>query len=319
MAIQSKFRTFDENIKLKRFEENAELREKRDRVLNRLREGLERQFPTRSTRPTFDWFNQGSYEMGTGVKPVNGDYDIDVGLVFDIDKGQHDPVKVKEWVYEAVKGHTTDVRFRRPCITVYYVQSGEAKYHVDLAVYAKENFWGGPYLAIGKQNSGADHSSWQDSSPKRLTKLVAERHSGDDAHQFRRVIRYLKRWKDQNFSLEGYAAPRGIALTACAYRWFESSKEWSWSTSTYQYHDLRAVKHLVSTMVGNFSFWNDRLSVTLPVPPENDLFEKMSDQQMKEFKARLVKLRDTLASAENSTESEACRLLRTVFGTDFPT
>ena len=125
MSIQGKFRTFDENIKLRRFSENAELVQKRERVLNRLREGLEGRFPYRNERPTFDFFNQGSYEMGTGVKPIKGDYDIDVGLVFDIRTGDHDPVDVKTWVYDAVRMHTTDVQFRRPCITVFYVEGGE--------------------------------------------------------------------------------------------------------------------------------------------------------------------------------------------------
>ncbi|GMV27612.1 MAG: hypothetical protein AMXMBFR58_36430 [Phycisphaerae bacterium] len=318
MGLQSKFRTFDEAIKLKRFDENAELREKRDRVLTRLRDGL-----ARAQRPTFEPFNQGSYDMGTGVKPVAGDFDIDVGLVFNIDKAQYpDPVKVKEWVFTAVNGHTQKpVGFRRPCITVFYSQGGEPLYHVDLAVYAKD-MRGGLHLATGKQNSSADQRKWVQSSPRDLTDLISKKHSGDDADQFRRVIRYLKRWKDFGFSVEGNAAPRGIALTACAYLWFTPGKKTVWDVwnNKVEYDDLSATHQVVSSMISAFS-WSGRLSVQLPLPPGNDLFARMSDQQMVEFKQRLVSLRDALsaaASLASSNEPEACRRLARVFGPDFP-
>ncbi|MBU0550460.1 nucleotidyltransferase [Myxococcota bacterium] len=321
MAIQPKFRQFDEAIKLRRFDENAELREKRDRVLKRLREGIERRFPDRSTRPKFETFNQGSYEMGTGVKPVNGrDYDIDVGVRFDIEANQYDPVVVKRWVHEAVKEHTSDVQFRRPCITVFYKCAGETAYHVDLAVYGKD-FWGSDMLAVGKEHSSADQRKWESSKPTELTKLIGDQYSGEDADQFRRVIRYLKRWKDVNFSAEGNAAPRGIALTACAYHWFEPSKTSSfWSSEPVQYNDLDAMTRLVKQTLAWF-LWGGRLSVTLPVSPGNNLFEKMTDQQMAEFKGKLERLHDALIAAANcasTNEAKACRHLIGVLGSDFP-
>src|SRR5262245_46723030 len=119
MLLQPLFRRFEENIKLARFDENAELREKRDRVLKRMRENMQMKF---------EWFNQGSYAMGTGIKPLDGDYDIDIGIVFDIDRRKYDPVTVKQWVYKAVEKHTGRVEWRRPCITVYYQQAGEGLY-----------------------------------------------------------------------------------------------------------------------------------------------------------------------------------------------
>lgn len=316
MSIQSKFRTFDESIKLKRFDENAELREKRDRILTRIREGLARQFPQNT--PTFQSFNQGSYEMGTGIKPLDGDYDIDVGLVFQMEKGSLDPLTMKGWVHKAVDGHTSlPAQFRRPCVTVQYVEGGRPKFHVDLAVYAKADSWGGPYLAMGKQNSGADQKSWVKSDPQELTKLVAGKFNGDDGSQFRRVIRYLKRWKDFHFASEGQAAPRGIALTACAYKWFVPIKGSMWGSNAGQYDDLAATKRLVAEMINIFS-WSSRLSVNLPVPPGNDLFKRMSDQQMAELKRRLDRLYQGLSSAESSSEATAAAQLRTLFGTDFP-
>lgn len=99
MSLQPKFRTFHERIHLRRFSEDATLREKRDAVLARLRANCPRAFTS---------FNQGSYEMGTGVKPVNGDYDIDVGVVFELGSiSSFEPRAVKRWVYDAVKASSS--------------------------------------------------------------------------------------------------------------------------------------------------------------------------------------------------------------------
>jgi len=321
MAIQTRFRRFDDNIRLRRLDENAELVEKRDRVLARLRAGIERQFPDRYSRPTFVPFNQGSYEMGTGVKPVNGrDYDIDVGVRFDIQASQYDPVLVKGWVHEAVKDHTSDVQFRRSCITVFYKRAGETAYHVDLAIYGKGSWGTDQLLATGKQHSSSDQRKWQPSKPTELTNLIGNHYSGEDAEQFRRVIRCLKRWKDVNFSFEGNAAPRGIALTACVYHGFAPAKSSSYYQAA-QYDDLAALRRVVDSMLGGFSGWPGRLRASLPVPPGNDLFEKMTDQQMAEFKAKLERLRDALNHAAyyaSANEFEASRRLAEVLGSDFP-
>lgn len=313
MTMQREFRRFHEAIQLKRFDENALLREKRDRVLTRLRQGLERAFPYRSQRPTFQSFNQGSYEMGTGVKPLNGDYDIDVGLLFNVDARSHGPLDVKGWVYNAVASHTQRVEWRRPCITVFYQQAGEPLYHVDLAVYANGS-WGHTQIAMGKQHSGAGHFSWENSDPRELTKLVTQRFSGEDGAQFCRVIRYLKRWKDVNFSNQGNAAPTGIALTACAYQWFTPRKASVWGG---EYDDLSALRGLVDSLLSRFSMgWgqsSSRIAVHLPVAPQNDLFESMTDQQMFEFKRRLEQLSGALGDASYGRASS----LRSILGSDF--
>lgn len=95
MSLQPAFRRFHEAIKLRRFNENAALVEKRNRVLVRLNEGLKQAFPNQQQRPKILPFNQGSYEMGTGVKPLDDDYDIDVGLVFDVNTARVGPLDVK--------------------------------------------------------------------------------------------------------------------------------------------------------------------------------------------------------------------------------
>lgn len=325
--IQRQFEQFHEAIRLKRFSENAELREKRDRVLKRLREGLQEVFAGKGkTPPEYDTFDQGSYAMGTGVKPATGDYDIDEGVVFKIATTDYpDPVTVKEWAYEALKGHTKSVEIRRSCVTVWYQEDDEDLYHVDLAIYSGGNPGGKMHLAKGKQNSEEQHRVWEEADPQGLIDGILGRFAGEDAGQFRRTIRYLKRWRDERFPSDGNAAPIGIGITVAAYHWFQPVYMVDTFSNTRRYDDLAALLRFVQTMRDNFTQrlsdgqWVERLEVRLPVAPFGSLFEKMTDAQMVEFKDKLDKLLEALEAAHDEADPvEACRMLRRQFGDDFP-
>ena len=309
-AFQPKFIRFHDAIKLGNTDENVTLREKRDAVLKRMREkGL-----------VFTPYNQGSYAMGTGVIPVQADFDIDVGVIFTGDARPADPLALKKTVYDAVFGHTTSVEWRRHCIRVQYVKAGEPTYHVDLPVYWQDRWSKALTLAVGKQNSGSEHKEWQDSDPQALVDRVAGHLTGEDKWQFRRVIRYLKRWKDVHFPAMGNAAPVGIGITVAALNWFTTSKDWNATTSA-GYDDLEATLNLVNRMRGGFaSVWRDnewatRLEARLPVKPYKDVFHRMTNQQMKEFKERLDTLATRLGEAKRTSKTD--ELVR-AFGGDFP-
>jgi hypothetical protein len=315
MSLQPLFRRFHEAIQLKQYDENAELRQKRDIILDRLRDKL---------RPrTFEPFNQGSYAMGTGIKPINGDYDIDIGIVFDLDYRVNDPVTVKGWVYQAVLGHTASVDWRRPCITVNYQQAREPKYHVDLAVMARDS--GGTLrLALGKQHSQADQREWQVDDRQGFIDAVKNRFSGEDGFQFRRVIRYLKRWKDVHFSNEGHAAPTGLSLTVAAYRWFRPMKQYSsYLSQGVEYDDLAATAALVGAIHQSFQqVWDasrsqyvPRLLLQFSHAPYDDVLTRMSNQQMGEFRGRLEKLSGWLEDARKTQDATP---LQRAFGSQFP-
>jgi hypothetical protein len=305
MSFQSQFRRFHEAILLKRFQENAELRDKREKILKRLRENLP------AGTPSFEPFNQGSYEMGTGIKPLDKDYDIDIGILFDVDHRKHAPVVVKGWVYNAVQGHTARVEWRRPCITVYYQEGGEPKYHVDLAIMAKDVTGGHNWLAIGKQNSGREHQEWQPDDRVGFSEAVDRKFSGEEAAQFRRVIRYLKRWKDVHFSSEGRAAPTGLGLTVAAFYWFRPTM--NYEVAPAEYDDLGATTAVVNSMLLNFGL--QRLSLRFPNAPHDDVFARMTDQQMVEFRQRLDKFRGWLEEARRNNDLAP---LRRAFGDAFP-
>ena len=125
MTLQKQFEKFNENIKMD-YDENSELASKRDILVNKLK--------SNEDLPSFTIINQGSYSMYTGVKPLdNKDYDIDVGLRFNVNKGDYKPLELKEKVYEILKDHTDyGAEIKQPCVTVTYKKNGNIGYHVDL-------------------------------------------------------------------------------------------------------------------------------------------------------------------------------------------
>ena len=326
--LQKQFLEFHDVIAITPKLEKKLLAGKREIILQKLSASLKKRRDAGEEIPEFTNRNQGSYAMDTGNKPVSGeDYDLDVALLFSLAKDGVDPLVVKEWVYTALKDHTSDVRWREPCITVFYSQNDEPVYHVDFAVYAAAQ--GQPcYLARGKEHSAEEYKYWEEADPAALIDTIKNYLAdADERAQFRRVIRELKRWKDERFPSAGNAAPTGIALTACALAWFSVSKTEDRVANTVTFDDQAAVRALVERMLANFQpvydsesgSYVDRLRVTLPVPPGNDLLAKMTNAQMVALKDRLEKLRDALIDAQADPDPHtAAKLLSKQFGPDFP-
>ena len=89
--LQKQFKQFEENIRLSNIDDNQPLRDKRDLLIEELRE-----WGKKNDKPSFDWFNQGSYHMSTGIKPQeNDDHDIDVAIVYDLDIKDYKEMRFK--------------------------------------------------------------------------------------------------------------------------------------------------------------------------------------------------------------------------------
>lgn len=312
-AVQRQFEDFHRAICFDEDDEKATLREKRDIIVKALRDRLDNDVPR------FVNFNQGSYSMHTGVVPLDGNFDIDVGLIFDCNKDKYpDPVALKKKVRDAANTNFRTVLIRRPCVTVNYISGGEIAYHVDLAIYTKGDD-GKLYLAKGKENSAEEHRIWEISDPKELTKCVCGAfEDSDKLAQYRRCIRYLKRWRQVQF--QGAGAPLSIALTVAALHWFKPNFGMSGKPV-----DLLAMLDWVNTMLSQFTY-NDhqhegmhmRLKVVLPVEPYSDLMAKRTAAQMKNFKEKLEVLRDAMQNAyDEALPEDACKHLKKQFGDDF--
>lgn len=320
--LQRQFDIFHKRIRLN-LEENQTLREKREIVCGKLIDRLPYIFDAAGEEcPRFEIRDQGSYKMGTAVYPLDRDFDIDLGMFFQIDPKAYDPVGLKRVVHSALAGHTRKVQIRRPCVTVQYQRAGQPTYHVDIAVYSdgsrsRDRI---PRLAMGKERSRKELCGWEPSDPAGLTSEILSSYAGEDLTQFRRVVRYLKRWKDVNFSARGNGAPRGIALTVACHQHFEPAY---FRDNTAD--DLTALIQVIDGMLESFTRRGRSGSVRydvrieLPVEPYADLCERMTDLQKLHFCNQLATLLDVLDTVDRGrSQLKACQRLRRVFGNHFP-
>ena len=265
--------------------------------------------------------------MNTGIIPGDGDYDIDVGLKFDMSISDYpDPMVPKRWVRDALIGHTKRVEIKRSCVTVTYQINSEPAYHIDFAIYSSSNS-DNMYIAKGKEFSEASNIFWELSDPQLLINIINDKYKDDDRLQFKRVIRYLKKWKNYNFDISGSSAPTGIALTVLAYYYFFVRSIFDNVRMKTVYDDHSALISFVETIKNSFAYtydvdtgsWYHTISAKLPVEPRNDLFGKMTKTQMESFYNKLDNLHKALMEAKNNEKrSEACRILVTQFGNEFP-
>jgi len=310
-AVQTYFERFHERIRLAEDNEKAELRDKRQILLA----NLEANLPPGT--PPFEWFNQGSYALHTGTVPLDGDYDIDIGLIFDCTRSAYkDPVALKMLVRDALQRGRRTVEVRNSCVTAQYLRKGKATYHVDFAIYTKRAK-GSLDIAKGKECSEPGRRLWEESNPQLLSKTLSSCFRGDDLRQYRRCIRYIKRWRDLHFTS---GAPISIALTVAAYRWFRPRHRHLNS----QPLDLLALRDWTKSMVDRFETARTaegshmRLHVELPVEPKVDLLAKLTKAQMLRLQSMLASLHDSLDLATHaSTLEESIRLLSEQFGADF--
>lgn len=315
--LHKQFLVFHDTIKLGTYEENSILREKRDLLIDELKVRLKDKKD--DNYPQFvKKFDQGSYALGTGIKPIkDGDYDIDVGVLLDCYKeAYNDPVEVKEMVKECLTHENRSVAVSRSCVTVTYVKDGADEYHVDLPIYARSEFYPNDekyFLAKGRKNLTSDNRYWQESDPIGLTKLINDLYKENDnfdnggekqRKQFRRIVRYLKRWRrHKNVSIHS------ITLTIMAYHWLTPNIDGN--------DDLQTILNLINSILNQFI--NGRLAVSLPITPYNDLLESTNNEDMTKIKTAIETLRDNLQNALDDPDlHEASKTLRKSFGEDFP-
>jgi hypothetical protein len=168
------------------------------------------------------------------------------------------------------------------------------------------------YLDKGRRYSGDERCKWEPSSADELTWFILSKYSGEEQAQLRRCIRYLKRWRDENFTS---GAPVSIALTVAAARWFKPMVAEDGSSC-----DLAALHALVQKMRENFgNNWKlDRLAIMLP-GTRIDLMSKPTPVQTNVFRQRLSRLQHTLSQCFSDVPlTTAVEVLSSQFGPDFP-
>lgn len=315
--LHKQFQDFHDTIKLDK--ESSLLKEKRET----LQSDIEAKLPSKLegigiqiTKSNLHFFDQGSYRQNVSTGIVCDAPDRDVAVDFELDIETHnDPRKIKKCVRDALKiENKRNPLIKEPCVTVKYMQAGEEKIHIDFPIYAKHN--GYYYLARGKEFSQS--YEWEQCDPLGLNDHLDNLFAGTEGNQLRRIVRYLKKWKLENYG-ESYTKdqiPPSIALTLMA------GDVFTCKTTDGQDDDLAALSAVVEGIKNKFSYdWFDEkytISYSLPVRPWSNVFYKMSaDYQDKFYKKWCTLCTKVQNAVDASEEYEAAKFLQSIFGEDF--
>ena len=316
MGIQTHFDKFHDRIKLGREDDAYRKARKRD---DSIKSDVKSEFKT-AGYPVVNDFIQGSLGTHTGIVPISGDYDIDRALVIENDTAPENPVTAKKTALDVLQGRGfKNAKIKKPCVTADYASDN---IHIDFIVYKRSGDQ--HYLAVGKENSDENNREWSAADPHGLTDWINDdsRYGGDDAKdvlaQFRRLVRYLKRWRDMQFSEAVAAKVYSIGLTVMAKQRFV----WSFSTEGAR-QDLQALVKTVGVILDAGYFREEgegryRVRVDLPREPYRDIFYGSSLDTGTQLYNKLKRLKDKLAEVEKlSDEREQCQILNQLFGGDF--
>jgi hypothetical protein len=165
-----------------------------------------------------------------------------------------------------------------------------------------------------------------ESNPKGLIDWInakdgSELYETEKLYQFRRLTRYLKRWRNVNFHEDTCGKVFSIGLTVMLKQKFQAS-----INDEGLENDLESLKKTLDQILDNSTYFEYKtenqwkVKVYLPVAPYRDIFSNSSLNTGTQLKNKLSSLRTTLQKVIDETvESKQCDLLRSVFGEDFPT
>ncbi|MCY4439785.1 MAG: nucleotidyltransferase [Deltaproteobacteria bacterium] len=316
MGIQTHFDKFHDRIKLGR--ETASYKKARERD-DSIKKEVKSEFKD-AGYPVVDDFIQGSLKTHTGIKPISRDHDIDRALVIDDETAPENPVTPKKTALDVLEDRGfKNAKIKKPCVTAYYASDNV---HIDFIIYKRSG--DEYYLAVGKKNSDEDNRQWSPADPHGLIKwinddsLYDKEDAKDVLAQFRRLVRYLKRWRDVQFSEAVAAKVYSIGLTVMVKDELVSS-----FTAEGARQDLQALIKTVEAILDATYFDEEepgryRVQVYLPVEPKRDIFDGSSFDTGTQLYNKLKRLKEKLVEVEAlSDERKQCEILNELFGDDF--
>lgn len=315
MSLQNQFSKFHDKIKLGREDDPyREARTKDSSILDDLRDEFKN-----AGYPIIETFIQGSFSTHTGIKHPVADFDIDRAVVIDADNAPDDPVEVKKLVLKVLeKRGFKNARIKKPCVTADYIHSN---LHIDIVIYRNQDQH--YELAVGKFNSNVENREWSRAEPKKLIEHINDSSqyigSADlKTRQVKRLVRYVKRWRDEKFEQNVGKKVFSIGLTLMLKDKFRPSISYDGKVN-----DLQSLRDTVSAILNAdyFQRVDDgkyKVNVQLPVQPYRNVFENSSidtgTQLYNKLNAMLAKLDQALN--EDSLRKQ-CEILQGLLGDDF--
>lgn len=242
--------------------------------------------------PEYDpqFYIQGSYKMGTGIRTKDDICDLDDGVYF-FREPDVTGTTLQQWVKDAVEDHTnTPPEHKAKCIRNIFA----GDYEIDMPVY---------YQIDGEEYQLAvKNSDFEDSDPKAMVDWFNGKK--DDKGQLVKIVKYLKAWCDHKQN----KMPSGLAMTILA------SNAWGKVASNdrddIMLRDiLREIKKALDL----------DFKCVVPVVPNDDLFGDYDESRKKNFLDALKAfLDDAEAALREPNQKKASKLWKKHLGDRFP-
>lgn len=320
MSLQTQFNKFNETISLSWQDGKIKsIREKNDSILEDIKEKFKEE-----GYAVVDSFKQGSYITNTTVEPLDKEYDIDVGIVIDYEKAPENPIDTKKTLRDVLHARNfKEPKIKKPCVTAQYLKAGEKSFHLDYPIYKKNKF-NTYYLAVGKEYSNSDDRKWEESDPKGLIEWLNDYKSfrSNEAYlQYKRLIRYMKRWRDYCISETERKKIYSIGLAIMIKESFimSISNDGDINDVTALLNTVKNIKNKYFKCVDNINN-KYKVKVNIPVKPYRDVFDKHGSSVGTLFYNKLDKLLENIDAVNKEDSSiKKCEILRkSCFGDDFP-
>lgn len=267
--LSSKFNTFYNSYVVLSQSEQANLHDKKELNLQRLKDGLKEYNEENKTSYSIkETCVQGSVAMSTVVQNENDDYDIDVAVVFDKSElGDKGAQATRNMVANALKKRTKKINaepeVKTSCVRVNYVDG----YHVDFAIYRREyDEWKDCWVY---EHAGAD---WTKRELSGLSEWFTTRNGNSDG-KLRKIVRLSKMFCKSRESWKNM--PSGLLQTVLCEEKLENSYD---RIDELFYYTMKAIVQRLGI----------NTCVTAPVDNERTLTSRKSDfHRMTNWKNRL--------------------------------
>lgn len=317
MSLQKQYSTFTNNIKLT--SQSAKYKEARDND-DKIKAKIEAAFEEAGYDIKRS-FLQGSLATFTGVLPIDGDFDIDRAIVISKASAPKNPVDAKKVVKKTLKAYGfSEPDIKRPCITADYKSKN---IHIDYVVY-QEDKNKNLELAVGKEFSQESERFWDPAEPEELKDWLTwkeENVTDKERQQFYRLVRILKRWRDENYSDKtDRKKVFSIALAIMVRNEIDFHIDDKGNAD-----DHAALLSTLSAILKAGRYFTSQgddeytISVKIPVKPKRNVFKPENKTVATALRKKLKALQTALKDVNKASNlDKKCELLRDVFGNDFP-
>ncbi|HEY3780303.1 MAG TPA: hypothetical protein VGL56_04410 [Fimbriimonadaceae bacterium] len=261
----------------------------RDRIKKYWKEELKRLVPT--------FEEQGSFKMGTVVRPIEGDYDLDDGMYLNCIG--NDPEKwestamIQGWVCSAVEGATQgNPQKRKRCVRIPY----KGGYHVDVPSYGIDSFNTTRVYEKDKQPTDFDESN-----PVALVEWFDERKKSHA--DLRDLVRFFKGWRDHQKGV--LTKIKSVAMTILVSERIQSNERYD--------------QAVIDTAQNCANHLRAGGSISKPVAPFENLTASWSDDERTKIADAFQALADKGTEARDSGTVRAGALIwQKQFGSRYP-